>query len=252
MSSRIPGPCPRGKSINPKTGRCKKNAPKPNTKQARAQKQKSVSDRSEQRAHKIKTRGVTFEDEQEEFQTARFETNDDGEFQTARFETNDDGEFQTARFEQPDIDGSREEAIDDLQRRVEARVKNLNSRELKPCKPEQFRNPETGRCKKLPIQPKVLQDVAVIAEKRAQELITRGRTSDEDEESAGTIFENEGNGFFELPKISMEGLESENAALRQRVSALEARANELISALNACEGQGTQFRRRPQNNDDEF
>ena len=37
---------------------------------------------------------------------------------------------------------------------------------------------------------------------------------------------------LELPKISVEGLEAENEALRQRVSALEARSNELLQELS--------------------
>ena len=37
---------------------------------------------------------------------------------------------------------------------------------------------------------------------------------------------------IELPKISVEGLEAENEALRQRVSALEARSNELLHELS--------------------
>ena len=37
---------------------------------------------------------------------------------------------------------------------------------------------------------------------------------------------------LELPKISVEGLEAENEALRQRVSALEARSNELLHELS--------------------
>ena len=41
---------------------------------------------------------------------------------------------------------------------------------------------------------------------------------------------------LELPKISVEGLEAENEALRQRVSALEARSNELLNELFICEG----------------
>lgn len=41
---------------------------------------------------------------------------------------------------------------------------------------------------------------------------------------------------LELPKISVEGLEAENEALRQRVSALEARSNELLHELSMCEG----------------
>ena len=41
---------------------------------------------------------------------------------------------------------------------------------------------------------------------------------------------------LELPKISVEGLEAENKALRQRVSSLEARANELLHELSICKG----------------
>ena len=39
---------------------------------------------------------------------------------------------------------------------------------------------------------------------------------------------------LELPKISVKGLEAENEALRQRVSALEARSNELLQELSIC------------------
>ena len=41
---------------------------------------------------------------------------------------------------------------------------------------------------------------------------------------------------LELPKISVEGLKAENEALRQRVSALEARSNELLQELSICKG----------------
>ena len=41
---------------------------------------------------------------------------------------------------------------------------------------------------------------------------------------------------LELPKIAVESLEAENKALRQRVSALEARSNELLNELFICEG----------------
>ena len=39
---------------------------------------------------------------------------------------------------------------------------------------------------------------------------------------------------LELPKIAVESLEAENKALRQRVSALEARSNELLQELSIC------------------
>lgn len=38
------------------------------------------------------------------------------------------------------------------------------------------------------------------------------------------------------PKISVEDLEAENESLRQRVSILEARANELLHELSVCKG----------------
>ena len=41
---------------------------------------------------------------------------------------------------------------------------------------------------------------------------------------------------LELPKIAVESLEAENKALRQRVSALEARSNELLQELSICKG----------------
>ena len=41
---------------------------------------------------------------------------------------------------------------------------------------------------------------------------------------------------LELPKIYVEGLEAENKALRKRISALEARSNELLHELSICEG----------------
>ena len=41
---------------------------------------------------------------------------------------------------------------------------------------------------------------------------------------------------LELPKIYVEGLEAENEALRKRISALEARSNELLNELFICEG----------------
>ena len=46
---------------------------------------------------------------------------------------------------------------------------------------------------------------------------------------------------LELPKMAVESLEAENKALRQRVSALEARSNELLQELSICKGLLNEF-----------